>query len=158
MTSQSKARSVVIDASVLLAFYLPAEPYKAQALEFLGEAVAGRVKLIVPTLTRYEALNVLSRVTRGLKRGQKLSLEDAQEILTAIDGLKLEERTVKGLDKQILKVAHENQCTAYDAAYLALAAKLSADLLTGDERFHNNLGPRFKHIKFLGDIDVRRSD
>ena len=32
------SKSVVIDASVLLAFYLPAEPYKTQALVLLEEA------------------------------------------------------------------------------------------------------------------------
>lgn len=43
---------VVIDASGLLAFYLPAEPYKVSALPLLREAAAGRVKLVVPTLAQ----------------------------------------------------------------------------------------------------------
>ncbi|MBI4639739.1 MAG: hypothetical protein HY731_03545 [Candidatus Tectomicrobia bacterium] len=45
MSIRAASELMVIDASVLLAFYLPAEPYKAQALALLGEVTAGRVKL-----------------------------------------------------------------------------------------------------------------
>jgi len=64
---------VVVDASVLLAFYLPAEPYKAQALTLLGDATAGLVRLVAPTLTRYEILNVLSSAIRGVSSQGKSS-------------------------------------------------------------------------------------
>lgn len=60
MRAQAPTR-IVVDASVLLAFYLPAEPYKTQALTLLRDATVGAVKFVVPTLTRYEVLNVLSR-------------------------------------------------------------------------------------------------
>jgi len=91
--------SFVIGASVLLAFYLPAEPYKAQALALLGNAAAGLVGLVVSTLAYYEVLNALSYALRGLKSGQKLPIEKALEILRAMAGLDLEEQSVKGLDK-----------------------------------------------------------
>lgn len=142
-------KAVVVNANVLLAFYLPAEPYKTQALALLGEATAGRVKLVVPSLTPYEVLNVLSLATRGLKRGQKISLDEAQEILTAMKALKLEVHDLQGLEKRILEITHRHQRSAYDAAYLALAERLGADLLTGDERFYNALSARFKHLKFI---------
>ena len=48
--------SFVIGASALLAFYLPAEPYKAQALALLGDAAAGLVRLAVSTLAYYEVM------------------------------------------------------------------------------------------------------
>lgn len=142
--------SVVVDASVLLAFYLPAEPYKVQALALLGDATAGLVKLVVPTLTRYEVLNVLSSSIRGLKRGQGLSLQDTQEIMTAMNTLKLEERDTKGLEERILELSREHQRSAYDAAYLALAEQLGVDLLTGDERLYSAMKTRWKHVKFVG--------
>jgi len=46
----------------------------------LGDAAAGLGKLVLPTLAHYEILNVLSRAGRGLKKGQELSSEEAQEI------------------------------------------------------------------------------
>lgn len=142
--------SVVIDASVLLALYLPAEPYKVQALALLGDATAGLVRLVVPTLTRYEVLNVLASAVRGLKRGQGLSVQDAQEIMRAMNGLKLEERGTKGLEARILELSREHQRSAYDAAYLALAEQLDVDFLTGDERVYNAMKARGKHVKFVG--------
>lgn len=141
---------VVIDASVLLAFYLPAEPYKVSALTLLREAAAGRVKLVVPTLAQYEVLNVLSRAARGLKRGQTLSIEEAHEILTAIKTLPLEERDVKGLERRILEITQEHQLSAYDAAYMAVAEHVGTDLLTGDERFYTAVQARVPHVKFIG--------
>jgi len=42
VAARRKPHALVVDASVLLAFYLPAEPYKGQALSVLAEATAGR--------------------------------------------------------------------------------------------------------------------
>ena len=158
MSLQTKAIPIVIDANVLLAFYLPAEPYKIEALTLLGEVTKGQVRLVVPTLTRYEVLNVLSRITRKLKKGQELSMPDAQEILTAIEALKLEEHEVQGLGERILEIAHKHQCSVYDAAYLALAEQIKADFLTGDERFYKALKGQFKQVKFIDDYEAREDE
>lgn len=142
---------VVIDANVLLAFYLPAEPYKAQALVLLADATAGLVKLVMPTLARYEVLNALSRAVRGLKRGQELSFEDAQEILKAMNALKLEERHVRGLEERILRITQEHQRTAYDGAYLALAEHEGVPLITGDRRLYNAVKGELEWVRWVGD-------
>jgi predicted nucleic acid-binding protein len=150
MSAPSKLKHVVLDASVLLAFYLPAERYKEQALALLAQATADQVRLVAPTLTHYEVLNVLSRVTRGLKRSQSFPMRDALEILSALRVIPLEERDVKGLEERILKIAQEHQRSAYDASYLALAETLGADFVTGDERFYNALKTQSKHVRFIG--------
>lgn len=155
MSAEEKVPTpVVIDANVLLAFYLPAEPYKAQALVLLGDATAGLVKLVTPTLTHYEVLNALSRAVRGLKRGQELSLEEAQEILTAMNALKLEERGVKNLEEQILEITRAHQRTAYDAAYLALAEREGAPLITGDKRLYNAVKGKLQSVRWVGDYEA----
>jgi len=142
---------LVIDTSTLLAFYLPAEPYKGRALALLQDYTAGSVKLVVPTLTYYEVLNALSRAVRGLKRGQKISCNEALEILEAIRRLKLEEMNVAGLEKRILEITAEYQRSAYDASYLALAENLDADLITGDERFYNAVKANFPKVKLISE-------
>lgn len=153
MRAQAPTR-IVVDASVLLAFYLPAEPYKTQALTLLRDATVGAVKFVVPTLTRYEVLNVLSRAIRGVKPGQRLSVNDALEIVTAMSKLTLEEHDIKGLEEQILKLSREHHQSAYDAAYLALAERLGVDFLTGDERLYNAMKTRWKRVKFVGDCEA----
>jgi len=142
-------KALVIDTSVVLAFYLPAEPYKAQALALLADYAAGAVKLLTPTLTCYEVLNVLSRAIRGLKRGQTMSHDEASAVLRAWAHLKLEERSIIGLEHHILEIAEGYQRSGYDAAYLALAEDLGAELITGDERFYNAVSDDFPQVQFI---------
>ncbi|MFQ5738938.1 MAG: type II toxin-antitoxin system VapC family toxin [Acidobacteriota bacterium] len=146
----------MIDASVLLAFYLPAERYKTEVLALLEEATAGGLKLVVPTLARYEVLNALSRAIRGLKSGQRISLREAQEILAAMDAIGLEQRDVANLEVDILAITEEYQTSAYDAAYLALAEQLGARLLTGDRRFFNAVRGAYRQVELVGDHEFRK--
>jgi predicted nucleic acid-binding protein len=143
-------RTLVVDASVVLAFYLPAEPYKAQALSLLSDVAKGTIELIVPTLTRYEVLNALSRAVRGLK-GKTLPLAEAKEILKALESLDLREKDVSGLEEEILGFTLEYGCTAYDGAYLALAAKESAPFITGDSRLYQVVREKLPWVLWLGD-------
>lgn len=151
MAARRKPRALVVDASVLLAFYLPAEPYKEQALFVLAEATAGRLTLLVPTLARYEVLNALARAVRGLRTGARLSLDEALEILEAFEALPLEERSLAGLEGEILQLSQAFDRTAYDAAYLALAQKERVPLLTGDERLYNAVREKLPWVQWLGE-------
>lgn len=91
---------------------------------------------------------------RGVKPGQRLSVNDALEIVTAMSKLTLEEHDIKGLEEQILKLSREHHQSAYDAAYLALAERLGVDFLTGDERLYNAMKTRWKRVKFVGDCEA----
>ncbi|MEN3009747.1 MAG: type II toxin-antitoxin system VapC family toxin [Candidatus Bipolaricaulaceae bacterium] len=150
MAPRGKPKRLVVDASVLLAFYLPAEPYKEQALALLAEATAEQARLLVPTLARYEVLNALSRAVRGLRTGACLSLEEAQEILAALAGLPLEERPLTGLEEEILRLSQALDRTVYDAAYLALARKENVPFVTGDARLYHAVREKFPTIQWLG--------
>ena len=146
-------RTVVVDTSVVLAFYLPAEPLKAKALALLAEYAANRVQFATPTLTMYEVLNVLSRCTRGLKAGQAMSREQAMAVQAAIAGLSIEEHAIATLAERILDLAEQHARSAYDAAYVALAEHLGVDLITADERLYNALCEACPAVRFLGHID-----
>jgi len=141
----------VVDASVVLAWYLPAEPHNDHALALLGDAAAGRLKLYVPSLTRYEVLNVLSLAVRGIRR-TKLSAKQAEEILRAFAEAGVEERGIAELDTRVLDLAAKHHRSAYDAAYLALAESLDAELLTADTGFYRAVRGKFPRVKLVGDL------
>jgi len=152
MTAAKAPTPLVADASVLLAFYLPAEAYKTQALSLLAQVAAGEERLVVPSLARYEILNALSRCVRGLKPGPKLTHDDAGEILAALATLHVEEHDVWGLEGRIFQITEKHGCSAYDAAYLALAEHLKARFVTGDSKLCAALGRGFPRLVFLGDL------
>lgn len=135
----------------MLAFYLPDEPYKARALALLADYAAGVVKLTAPTLTHYEVLNALPRAVCGLKQGQTISHDEAQAILGAFRNLNLEYHSIEGLEGRILEITKKYQRSAYDAAYLALAERLGAVLVTGDERLYNAVRGDFPPVQFIAD-------
>lgn len=142
-------RRIVVDAGVVLAWYLPADPYKDDALALLEQAAAGRVVLCVPTLARFEVLNVLALAVRGTTPRQRLTREEAGEILAAFLRLPLEEHALTGLEQRILEIATAHQRSAYDAGYLALAEGLDAEFMTGDARLYRAVRPRFSNIRLL---------
>ena len=145
-------RNVVADASVLLAFYLPAEPYKQAAMAVLKAFTEGRIRLVVPALAPYEFLNGLVRGVRGLRTGKRLPLEEALAILQAFLALRVEAVAVDGMEEEVLRTSAECACSAYDAAYLALAKQHGWELATGDERFSRAASGRFPSVRRVEDL------
>ncbi len=88
----------------------------------------------MPSLARFEFLNVLSQCVRGLKPAPRLTLTEADEVLGAVVRLHLEEHGVGSLETRILEIAEQHGCSAYDAAYIALSEKLGARFVTADIR------------------------
>ena len=144
-------RNVVADASVLLAFYLPAEPYKQAAMAILKAFTEGRIRLVVPALAPYQFLNGLVRGGRGPRAGERLPLEEALAILQAFLALRVEAVAVDGME-EVLRTAAECGCSAYDAAYLALAERHGWELATGDERFFRAASGCFPSVRRVEDL------
>jgi predicted nucleic acid-binding protein len=126
---------LVVDASVLTAA-LFSEDNQEQALQWMR----GRA-LHAPQLVDYETTNA---ALNKLRSGQ-ITAENAAETLTAFFALDMERMPIS-LDG-VLRLAVQWELTAYDAAYLWLAAELKAPLATFDRR----LGKAAKaHLRSLG--------
>jgi predicted nucleic acid-binding protein len=126
---------LVVDASVLTATVF-AESNSEQALQWMR----GR-SLQTPQLVDYELANVaLNKVRR-----KQASAETAASALAAFSALDIERRPT-ALDG-VFKLAAQWGLTAYDAAYLWLAAELKVPLATFDSR----LGAAAKaHLSNIG--------
>ncbi len=113
--------SVVVDCSVLSAV-LWAEPAAEQAQAQLS----GR-SLHAPGLLRYELANVARNKARS-----GVPPEVARAALEAFAQQKVVLRDIQ--PERLFDVAQRLSLTAYDAAYLCLAAELRAPLITFDQR------------------------
>jgi predicted nucleic acid-binding protein len=116
---------VVVDASVVAKFYfLEDGSDRARTVLTSGAVVAA------PDLLFVEMASVAAkRVRRGL-----CSAELGRDAVGSIGDLIDEIAPLSGLAARAFLFARDNGFSAYDGAYLALAERLSAPVLTADER------------------------
>ena len=117
---------VVLDASVAAKFYFHEDGSdRARAVLTSGVVVAA------PDLLFVEMASVASkRVRRGL-----CSADLGRDAVVSVGDLVDEIAPLSGLAHRAFVFARDSNFSAYDGAYLALAERLSAPVLTADERF-----------------------
>ncbi|MBP7674738.1 MAG: type II toxin-antitoxin system VapC family toxin [Thermoanaerobaculia bacterium] len=120
-------RSLVLDTSVAIAWYLP-DAFAPAARSWQKQLLEGRARLVVPSLHFWEMANVL----RTYVKRRELTPSLAEEIYTLhLDApLAVEEpdRTA------VLATALELDATACDAVFIALARTLDVPLLTAERK------------------------
>ncbi len=129
-------KTFVIDASALLAAWLPEESYPMQADALLDRYQEGQLRLCGPTLLADEILNGLYIAVRG-KGGRKprLTQQEALEAWKLFQRLHISLEDTSQLAPRILELAFTYQRpSTYDATYIALAEHLKTKLITADER------------------------
>jgi predicted nucleic acid-binding protein len=125
--------SVVIDANALVAF-VTNEPTSDAIEQLLKDWAANEVSLHAPILARYEIANAF---TKKLASGV-LSDDALDEAWTIIDELPITYHPLQDAPAVVrIAIALERR-SAYDAAYLALAQDLDAQLWTLDGPLKRN--------------------
>ncbi len=141
-------RSAVIDASVVLKWYLADEEYGTKAIGLLEKYISNELNILAPSLLEYELIN-------GLIIAQKRGRTKEEKLHTAIDGfvnLEIKLVNLSQLYPRVLYYCRVYNCSAYDASYLSLAADESISMITGDEGLYNVVKRDLKWVKWLGDI------
>lgn len=136
----------VVDASIIAKWVLPGEPHQENAIKLKEDFANGHVELCAPALVVYEVANAL---WKAIKLG-KISGNDAREALEALGDMKIELHESNWTKAcQELDIACKLDLTVYDAAYLFLAEKTRATLVTADEKLYERAKAHFKaiHIK-----------
>jgi predicted nucleic acid-binding protein len=120
---------LVADASFCGAWVLQDEHSEA-AEGTLRSLLGGKAGLAVPCLWHFEMLNLL----RSAVRRKRLPQDAAQGALALLDQIPIARVDMPGIAvrARILELSISHQLSAYDAAYLELADRLHAPLLTGD--------------------------
>jgi len=123
----------VVDASVILKWFLPDEPGTEQALALRYAHLTGFQRIAVPAVLLYEVANTLGRTLR-------LTEDEAETAFETLDATQLT-FYVPGLPdlQRIVELMRAAGVSAYDAAYVALAEALGCDFVTADERLVGKL-------------------
>jgi len=138
---------VIVDASVILSAFFPDEA-QDQAQALIRDHVIGHLQLAAPTLLLYEVTNA---VLQARRRG-RINDEQADDILSSFDGLRIALKPVSW--QQMLPLAVRFDCSAYDAAYLALAEVAEQPLITGDSRMYNAVREHLDWVRWIGDYQT----
>src|SRR3990172_10963883 len=116
---------VVVDTSVMVKWLNQIrEQNLEQANRILAQALDDKVELIAPELAKYEIGNVLLF-------SKKLSTSEANFSLATLYSLPITfVSESEDLAMETFSLAHKAGITYYDASFLSLAKKYSADLVT----------------------------
>ncbi len=140
-------KQVVMDASVVLKWYLSDEGDSPAALDLLNRYISGELEIMAPALLQYEVIN-------GLMVARKSGRIPEEIILSAIEAfVKLELRLLGLSDhySRILYYCKTYRRSAYDASYLALAEAEQIPFVTADERLYNAVKKELNWVKWLGE-------
>ncbi len=114
---------IVVDVNVVAYLYLPG-PFSAAAENLL----LSNSEWATPRLWRSEFRNILATYMRK----NLLSQEQANTIFTSANDL-LSNNEYEVSTLQVLQLAHDSGCSAYDCEYVALAHHLKLPIFTADK-------------------------
>ena len=138
-------KTFVIDASVVLKWYLGDEVSDDSALSLLNRFVDNDVDLVAPALLEYE---VISGLIIAQRRGR---IPDSTLInaISAFQGLGIKLENIVGLGMRMLFYAKKYTRSAYDAAYLVVAEHMKLDFITADKALYNATHKDLPWVKLL---------
>jgi predicted nucleic acid-binding protein len=118
---------IVPDASVLLKWSLDSVGEKDQekALAIRQGWLAGRYRIVLPSIWAYEVGNILGRKQPGL----------ACELLEIYVGYQFEEECAADLFERIFDIMNAIDVTFYDAAYHSVALKHRGTYVSADDKY-----------------------
>lgn len=143
-------KSIVIDASAALKWWLRDEENTVEADELQIEFLSGNLNLIAPTLFDYEVVNTLKSAVVRKRIDESYALAAISDLI-AYD---IERHDIRSLQLSAFQLACRYQRSSYDAAYLALAQALGLDFYTGDKRMFNAVSNVFTWVKWIGDYQA----
>ena len=141
-------KSAVLDASVILKWYLLDETYGQKALDLLHRFITKELTILSPSLLEYEVVN-------GLIIAQKRGRIKEEKILMAIEGffdLQIDLTDLSHFYQRSLKYCNVYNRSLYDASYLALAEAEGIPLITADEGLYHAVRKDLKWVIRIGEV------
>jgi len=119
---------LVVDASVVVKWFLTGEEDTNQAFLVRDDFVAGDVVLHAPAELPYEVLN-------ALRYSALCPEERCLQAQVVLEGYGLTYHPLEGgVARRAIHIAYGDDLSVYDASYLALARELGIPLITADRQ------------------------
>lgn len=119
----------VVDTSVCIKQFIP-DPLSAKAVELFAHLANPQTEIFVPDLFYIECANTLWKYVRA----GRYSAAEAQADLASLKSLPLRVVSTVDLMEDAVSIGLAYGISAYDACYVALSQRVSAMLLTLDQR------------------------
>ena len=129
----------VIDASVILKWFVEEEKGTKEALGIKQNHIEGKYTLVIPDIAIYEVGNALRYKPDSLPREVSRYCRNLYELNLDIVAFPIE------IIDLTIEISFQNDITFYDASYIALAKELGLQFITADERLYN----KTKHFHFV---------
>jgi predicted nucleic acid-binding protein len=139
-------KRAVVDASVILKWYLLDEVHGAQALALLQQCAARELEILAPSLLTYELMNGL--VIAG--RRARLDQDTISLSFSGFMSLGVRFYDISFFVDKIFQYCRLYGRSVYDSSYLALAEQEGADLITADERLFNAVQKDLPWVRWIG--------
>jgi predicted nucleic acid-binding protein len=138
----------VVDASVGIKLFLQEEGTEQATRLFQTLAQEPSARFYVPDLFFIECANILWKYARRFD----YPAENAHQDLVDLRALALRSISTADLISPALDLALENNITAYDACYVALAKGTSLPLITADRPLARKLANSNANVLLLKDV------
>jgi len=138
-------KRAVLDASVIMKWYLFDEAYGEKALALLKRFTMGELDIIAPALLTYELMNGLLIACRRGRLDDKALVSSLEGFMNL--GIRLFD--VSSHYDRVIHYCRVYERSVYDSCYLALAEHEETVLITADERLFNRVGTELAWVQFL---------
>lgn len=135
---------VVVDSSVVIKWFV-VEPYSAEARRLLSAYQSGALALLAPEFLLAEFGNIVWKQQRF--RGMAGS--DAQRIIDDFRAIRFVLTPITNILGTAYRLAVTQQCTVYDALYLALSVQQQCRFVTADGRLINTVGATLPGVTWV---------
>ncbi|HLA26855.1 MAG TPA: type II toxin-antitoxin system VapC family toxin [Syntrophales bacterium] len=143
-------KRTVVDASVILKWYLLDETHGVKALALLQQCTARELEILAPSLLTYELMNGLVIAARSARLDQdtvSLSFSGFMNL-----GIRLYD--ISFFADKMLQYCRLYGRSVYDSSYLALAEREGVDLITADERLFNSVQRDLSWVRWIGSLTL----
>lgn len=132
----------IVDASVLIKWFIQEIEDKNQALKFKRDYINEEIEIGMPTSCLYETFNTIARKAPG-----SATLILSQILIMGIEEYEL---TLENSSTTIEILEKSPKISFYDAIYHSIAIRNKGIFLTADEKYYNQ-AKSLKHIQLLKD-------